>query len=155
MGRRFRLDGREVTVSLPEEERVFLSELLEILAQVPRSGEDPASRRLRVPVYLDDPEANDEWWRLMGEELNSARNDDRRTFQGVVAGGAPAQLSIEEANAFLRVLNEGRLVLGARFGVEVEEDHYRLPQEQREILDYLGWLLEDLTDTLRRGLGGS
>ena len=61
-------------------------------------------------------------------------------------------LSYEEADAFLRVLNEGRLALGARFGLEVEEDHDRLPEEQRDIMDYLGWLLEDLTAELTRSL---
>jgi hypothetical protein len=50
------------------------------------------------------------------------------------------------------VLNEGRLALGARFGLEVEEDHDRLPEDQREILDFLGWLLEDLTLELSRSL---
>jgi hypothetical protein len=50
------------------------------------------------------------------------------------------------------VLNEGRLALGARFGVEVEEDHDRLPEDRREVMDYLGWLLEDLTVELSRTL---
>jgi hypothetical protein len=50
------------------------------------------------------------------------------------------------------VLNEGRLALGARFGLDVEEDHDRLPEEQRDILDYLGWLLEELTSELSRSL---
>ena len=61
-------------------------------------------------------------------------------------------MSNEEADAFLRVLNEGRLALGARFGLEVEEDHDQLPEEQRDIMDYLGWLLEDLTSELSRSL---
>jgi hypothetical protein len=42
--------------------------------------------------------------------------------------------------------------LGARFGVEVEADHDQLPEDQREIMDYLGWLLEDLTLELSRTL---
>jgi hypothetical protein len=102
-------------------------------------------------VYLDDPGSNDEWWRLMGEELMAARYADRRVFQRVLGDGA-GHLSDEEANAFLRVLNEGRLALGARFGLDVEEDHDRLPEEQRDILDYLGWLLEELTSELSRSL---
>jgi hypothetical protein len=151
MQRRFRANGGRVEVDLTGDERAFLAGLLEVLAGLPRTGDDPATRRLRVPVYLDDPESNDEWWRLMGEELTAARNADRRVFQRALGEG-PCHLSEEEANAFLRVLNEGRLALGARFGLDVEEDHDRLPEEQRDIMDYLGWLLEDLTGELSRTL---
>jgi len=61
-------------------------------------------------------------------------------------------LSSEDANAFLRVLNEARLALGARLGVEVEADHEQLPDESRDVLDYLGWILEELTTALTRSL---
>ena len=152
MQRRFRATRDGIDVDLSSEERVFLSGLLEILAGMPRVGDDLASQRLRVPVYLDDPESNDEWWRLMGEELTAARNSDRHVFQRVLNGEGRSRLSNEEADAFLRVLNEGRLALGAQFGLEVEEDHDQLPEEQREIMDYLGWLLEDLTSELSRTL---
>ena len=144
--------GGGIDVDLSADEKVFLSELLEVLAGIPRVGDDPASQRLRVPVYLDDPESNDEWWRLMGEELTAARNADRHVFHKVMVDSGPAHLSDEQADAFLRVLNEGRLALGARFGLEVEEDHDQLPEDQRDILDYLGWLLEELTSQLTRSL---
>jgi Domain of unknown function (DUF2017) len=141
-----------VMVSLEPEEKVFLSEMLEMLVALPREGDDPASRRLRVPVYLDDPEANQEWWRLMGSELDSARTDDRRLFEHVLTRPESTLLTDQEADAFLRVLNEGRLALGARFGLDVEEDHEALPEAQRDILDFLGWLLEELTTELSRSL---
>ena len=151
MERRFRAAEGGIDIDLTGNEKSFLTGLLDVLAGLPRTGDDPASRRLRVPVYLDDPESNDEWWRLMGEELMAARHADRRVFQRALGDG-PCHLTEEEANAFLRVLNEGRLALGARFRLEVEEDHDRLPEEQRDILDYLGWLLEDLTSELSRSL---
>lgn len=152
MQRRFKTARGGIDVLLSEEEKVFLSGLLDLLAGLTRDGEDPASRRLRVPVYLDDPESNDEWWRLMGDELAAARNDDRRIYQRALTDTGPVHLAEAEADAFLRVLNEGRLALGARFGLEVEEDHDQLPEEQRDILDYLGWLLEELTSELSRSL---
>lgn len=152
MQRRFKSARGGIDVNLSPEEKVFLSGLLEVLATVPRVGDDPASRRLRVPVYLDDPESNEEWWRLMGEELTAARNADRQVYHRVMTEPDRVHLSDEEADAFLRVLNEGRLALGARFRVEVEEDHETLPEDQREILDYLGWLLEELTSELTRAL---
>ncbi|MGH8944376.1 MAG: DUF2017 family protein [Acidimicrobiia bacterium] len=152
MQRRFKSTRGGIDVDLTDDEKVFLTGLLDLLAGIPAAADEPASRRLRVPVYLDDPESNEEWWRLMEGELHAARNADRRVFQHVLDEGGRQHMSNEEADAFLRVLNEGRLALGARFGLEVEEDHDQLPEEQRDIMDYLGWLLEDLTSELSRSL---
>jgi hypothetical protein len=152
MARRFKTARGGIDVDLTTDEKEFLSGLLEVLAGIPARGEDPATQRLHVPVYLDDPESNAEWWRLMEGELAAARTADRGVFERTIAQEGRRHLSNEEADAFLRVLNEGRLALGARFGLEVEEDHDRLPGEQREIMDYLGWLLEDLTLELSRSL---
>lgn len=152
MQRRFKSTRGGIDVDLTDDEKIFLTGLLELLAGIPAAADEPASRRLRVPVYLDDPESNEEWWRLMEGELHAARNADRRVFQHVLDEGGRRHMSNEEADAFLRVLNEGRLALGARFGLEVEEDHDQLPEEQRDIMDYLGWLLEDLTSELSRSL---
>jgi hypothetical protein len=152
MARRFKAVRGGIDVDLTEDEREFLSGLLEVLAGIRASDDDPAARRLRVPVYLDDPESNEEWWRLMEGELNAGRSADRSVFERTITEAGRRHLSVDEANAFLRVLNEGRLALGARFGVEVEEDHDRLPEDRREVMDYLGWLLEDLTVELSRTL---
>jgi hypothetical protein len=152
MQRRFKSTRGGIDVDLTDDEKVFLTGLLDLLAGIPAAADEPASRRLRVPVYLDDPESNEEWWRLMEGELHTARNADRRVFQHILDEEGRQHMSNEEADAFLRVLNEGRLALGARFGLEVEEDHDQLPEEQRDIMDYLGWLLEDLTSELSRSL---
>ncbi|HJQ90512.1 MAG TPA: DUF2017 family protein [Acidimicrobiia bacterium] len=152
MQRRFKSTRGGIDVDLTDDEKVFLTGLLDLLAGIPAAADEPASRRLRVPVYLDDPESNEEWWRLMEGELHAARNADRRVFQHILDEEGRQHMSNEEADAFLRVLNEGRLALGARFGLEVEEDHDQLPEEQRDIMDYLGWLLEDLTSELSRSL---
>jgi hypothetical protein len=152
MARRFKAVRGGIDVDLTPDEKEFLSGVLEVLAGIKATGDDPAARRLHVPVYLDDPESNDEWWRLMEGELAAARTDDRGVFGRTIEDTGRRHLSNDEADAFLRVLNEGRLVLGARFGLEVEEDHDRLPEDQREIMDYLGFLLEDLTLELSRSL---
>ncbi len=149
---RFRYRGGKIVVELPKEEREFLSDVLELLASIPASGDDPATRRLQVPVYLDDPEANSEWWLFMGEELSIARSTDRGVYQRVMEAEGKITLTPEEADAFLRVLNEGRLALGARFGLEVEADHDQLPEEQRQVMDYLGWTLEEMTVALSAAL---
>lgn len=141
-----------VRVRLTVEERAFLADVLPLLAGVGKVGEDPAATRLNVPVYLDDPDSNEEWWRLMGEELRASRSDDRTIFSKVVSAEDGVVLAAEEADAFLRVVNEARLALGARLGLDVEDDHDRLPEDSRQVLDYLGWILEELTDELSRNL---
>ncbi len=151
---RFERVGERIRVRLPAAEREFLAQVLDLLADVdsaPADSGDPAARRLNVPVYLDDEGSNQEWWRLMGDELASARNADRGVYRRVLES-KESRLTGEEADGFLRVLNEGRLAFAARLGLEVEEDHDRLPDAERGALDYMGWILEDLTLTLMSAL---
>ena len=131
---------------------MFLGDVLPMLAGIGARGVDPAADRLTVPVYLDDPGANEEWWRLMGQDLDAARRADRAVFSKMLAGGESTALDTDEADAVLRVLNEARLALGARLGVDVEADHDELPEESRQVLDYLGWIQEELTAELTRTL---
>lgn len=143
-------DGIEVTLSV--EEKAFLGDVLPMLAGIGAPGSDPAADRLNVPVYLDDPDANQEWWRLMGQDLDAARRADRAVFGKVVSADGDVVLNEEDADAVLRVLNEARLALGARFGIDVEEDHDQIPQDSRQVMDYLGWIQEELTVELMRAL---
>lgn len=143
-------DGIEVR--LTPEERMFLGDVLPLLAGIGPTGVDPAADRLRIPVYLDDPESNDEWWRLMGQDLSGARRADRAVFDRMVSSPKPVWLDGDEADAVLRVLNEARLALGARLGIDVESDHDDLSEESRQVMDYLGWVQEELTVELMRRL---
>ncbi len=145
-----RADGIEVNLS--PEIRTFLGDVLPLLAEVGDSKDDPAAQRLRVPVYLDDPDSNEEWWRLMGPDLEAARRADRLVFQKTIESDGPVRLGDGEADALLRVLNETRLALGARMGVEVEEDYDDLPEHSRMVLAYLGSILEELTEALSHRL---
>lgn len=144
------VDG--IRVELTPEERMFLGDVLPLLAGIGAPGSDPAADRLTVPVYLDDPEANDEWWRLMGQDLEASRKADRTAFQKMISSDDPVTLAVDDADAVLRVLNLARLALGARFGVDVESDHDELPEDSRQVMDYLGWIQEELTMELTRAL---
>ncbi len=148
---RFSSTPEGILVALSEQERIFLGDVLPLLSGVGLSPDDPAAERLNVPVYLDDPDSNQEWWRLMGDDLAAAKSSDRSVFETFVSSG-PVTLNAGEADAVLRVLNEARLVLGARMGVEVEEDHDKLPEDSRQILDYLSWIQEELIVELTKGL---
>lgn len=148
----FRITAGGIAVEMSPEERMFLGDVLPLLAGIGAKGADPAADRLMVPVYLNDPEANEEWWRLMGQDLDAARQADRAVFSKMVSGEAPVVLDLEEADAVLRVLNEVRLALGARLGIEVAADHNELAEESRQVMDYLGWIQEELTIELTRAL---
>ena len=127
-----------ILVTLEPDDLDLLRQLPEFLGELGEPDEDPAASRLQVPVYLDDPEASEEWWRLMGGELDQSRAADRSAFALVVeAASAGTLASTAEAEAFLRVLNEARLALAARLGVEVEADYEELPDDDRSALDYL------------------
>lgn len=149
---RFKTVEGGIRVELTPEERMFLGDVLPLLAGVGATGEDPAADRLNVPVYLDDPDANAEWWRFMGEDLQAGRHADRAVFEKVVRGEGKTVVSFEEGNALLRVLNEARLALGARLGIDVESDHDDLSEDSRQVMDYLGWIQEELTAELMRAL---
>lgn len=148
----FRHTAEGIAVEMSPEERMFLGDVLPLLAGIGARGTDPAADRLMVPVYLNDPEANEEWWRLMGQDLDAARQADRAVFSKMVTGETPVVLDLEEADAVLRVLNEVRLALGARLGIEVAADHDDIGEESRQVMDYLGWIQEELTTELTRAL---
>jgi hypothetical protein len=88
----------------------------------------------------------------MGSELDAGRRSDRAVFENTISSEAPVALTNADADAVLRVLNEARLALGARFGIDVEQDHDDLPEDSRQVLDYLGWIQEELTVELMRAL---
>ena len=148
----FKTTRKGIVASFTPDEQMFLGDVLPLLAGIGAVGVDPAATRLNVPVYLDDPESNEEWWRLMGPELGDGRKGDRHLFSKVVGSKGPVTLSDDEADSILRVLNEARLALGARIGIEVEEDHDRVSVEGRQALDFLGWIQEELTVELTRAL---
>ena len=147
----FKAKRGKISVTLTDAERIFLGDVLPFLASLGRKGDDPAATRLNVPVYLDDAAANDEWWRLMGDELDAGRRADRSVFESIVAGDL-SSLDIGQANAVLRVLNEARLALGARLGIDIEDDYETVSEEGRQAMDYLGWIQEELIVELTQTL---
>ncbi len=127
----------------------FLSDVPELLATVGTSETDPAADRLEVPVYLDDAEANEDWWRWMGGELAESKSADRSAFTEILAGAeAGIDISELEAYAMLRVLTETRLVIAARAGLEIEADYETLDEHTLAVLNTLALLQESLIEAL-------
>jgi hypothetical protein len=158
-----------VELTLTDIEVTFLTDLPRLLAGLGTPESDPGAARLSPPVYLGDPEADAEWRRLAGTELEASRRADRSAFESVLeavseslpesgqtepAGLAgTAVISRAEADAVLRVVNEARLVLGARWGIETADDYEDLRPEASEVLSFLGWLVSDLAEVLEETLG--
>lgn len=89
-------------------------------AEVP---EDPVLARLLPDGYRDDPEAAHEFRRFTESGLRSAKLESAQTLlQTLPASGGKVRLSAEQAEAWLRSLNDVRLALGVRLGVTDEFD---------------------------------
>jgi hypothetical protein len=131
--------GDGVEIELEAELVEFLLRFPKMLDEIGQGAEDPAGERLNVPVYLDDPDANTEWWNFMGSELDASRQADRSAFREVLEASIDGTIaSREEAHAMARVLNESRLAMAARIGVETESDYERLDPPAAAMLQALG-----------------
>jgi Domain of unknown function (DUF2017) len=142
--------GGGVELRLSRDERSLLGGLVaELRALLDGAPGDPSLRRLFPPAY---DEAGDEraYRDLMGGELL----DGRRAALDVVAQTVDReQLDAEEADAWLRALNDLRLVLGTRldvqedtFAEELRRDDPRAPA--LAVYGYLSWMQEELIGAL-------
>ncbi len=122
-------------------------------AEVP---DDPVLARLLPDGYRDDPESAQEFRRFTESGLRSAKVESAQTLlQTLPAGGGRVRLSPEQAEAWLRSLNDVRLALGVRLGVtddfdglseDVEADDPRFAYVQ--VYQWLAFLQESLVAAL-------
>jgi hypothetical protein len=141
-----------------------LSDLLDA-GQDPESpgGADPALERLFPRAYLDptEEEAEAEWQRLVhGDLMDGRRRALAAMEQGLARDPDPrgrlvVTLTDEEAEAWLAVLNDARLTLGARLEVTEDFDLSGLDPTDPETAPYavfwwLGLLEERLVAVLAR-----
>ena len=122
-------------------------------AQTPQ---DPALARLLPDAYRDDPDAAGEFRRFTEESLRNAKQESARiVLDTLPADGGPVKLSGDQAQSWLRALNDVRLALGVRLGVteEFEEQWQELdPVDPRwaafEVYAWLGAVQESLVQAL-------
>jgi len=147
----FRNVAGQVELTLERWAADALGAVVELLETVGMIDADPAVGRLDQAPYPDDPEASAEFQRLMAGELEQSRAADRSAFSLTVEQ-APrgVTLSAGEAEAWLRVLAEARLVLASRLGIAEDGWEDDLPEDDPPValLHYLGWLQQSLADTL-------
>jgi hypothetical protein len=87
----------------------------------PKAPEDPVLARLLPDGYRDDPEAAGEFRKYTEPTLRNAKQRAAQEMLDTLpAAGGRVQLTPEQAQAWLKALNDVRLALGVR--LEVTED---------------------------------
>jgi hypothetical protein len=127
---------RELLRTLPGELRALLGS----------ERDDPGLRRLFPPAYERDEEGEAEYRGLMADELLEGRRAALRLVQETAGRD---RLTAEELDAWLRALNDLRLVLGTRLDVteetyETELDPEHPQAHELSLYAYLSWLQEQL-----------
>ena len=139
-----------ITLHLPLQEQGLLrglaTDLVTTLGEAPT---DPSLRRLSPPAY--DDEADERGYRdIMGAELASGRV---QALELLVATAGNERLSPDEAEAWLRALNDLRLVLGTHLDVQEDSLLDRIDSDDPDaaglaVYAYLSWLQEQLVEAL-------
>ena len=137
------------SLNLPPEERDLLRSLPSQLAELIREGDDPALLRLYPPAYTDDPKQEEQYRHYMREDLREHHLEALEIMEKTVDA---THLDEEQMGAWLRALNELRLVLGTRLDVTeellaVRDSDPRAPG--LALYHYLGWLQEQVVRALR------
>jgi Domain of unknown function (DUF2017) len=139
----FRRSRKGVTMNLEEQEarviRHVLGEMLELLGPPESQAADPlaaavgigtattppedsALARLFPDGYRDDPEASADFRRYTEPGLREAKRSAARTALATLESTGKRVLTAEESEAWLRALNDTRLVLGDRLGITEDWD---------------------------------
>jgi hypothetical protein len=139
-----------VELRLSREERTLLVGLAaELRSLLEGETGDPSLRRLFPPAYEDEQD-EDAYRALMGAELLDGR---REALELLARSAEQERLSAGEADAWLRALNDLRLVLGTRLDVQEDTLLDELPPDDERaaglaIYGYLSWLQEQLVAAL-------
>jgi hypothetical protein len=93
------------------------------LAESTEPPDDPVLARLLPDAYRDDPDAAAEFRRFTEPDLRSGKVTCAMTLlETLPPGGGRIRLTADQAQAWLRSLNDVRLALGTRLGVTEDFD---------------------------------
>jgi hypothetical protein len=140
-------------LNLPPEERALLRSLPAQFRAVLQT-DDPNLRRIFPPAYTDDDDANDEFQRLMREELL----EGKLVALAIVEETAGADhLTGEQLEGWLGALESLRLFLGTQLDVTDETYAMELDPDDPSapalaLYSYLSWLQEQAVEALSSGL---
>jgi Domain of unknown function (DUF2017) len=142
-----RAENGEIVLRLPEHERALLRGIAVSIRDRLAAEDDPALRRLFPPAYAD-PEHEAEYRELTRAQLVTGRE---RALEVLVTTVDQESLSAEEADSWLRALNDMRLVLGTALDVEEDLDWDAIDAEsprapEYAMYGYLSWIQEQLVE---------
>jgi hypothetical protein len=137
-------DGRVQLRFSPEERALLAAVASDLRAQLEDEFDDPSFRRLFPPAY-DDAEHEKTYRDLAGDELLDGR---REALELLAATARNDYLSAVEADAWLRALNDLRLVLGTRLDVQEDTLIDRPQSPELALYGYLSWVQEQLVAAL-------
>jgi Domain of unknown function (DUF2017) len=143
---RRRKDGT-YDLRLGEKERRLIEGLIPQMQEL-LAMDDPSLVRVFPPAYPDDDKLDEEYRRLMRDDLLSGRFADLDVIEDTVDA---ERLSADQAEAWMRALNSLRLVLGTR--LDVTEDMERPDPDDPDapsyaVYEYLSYLVNELVDAL-------
>ena len=156
MSRPFRRVGDHIRMELEDYDLELLRALPRDLRDILDSPDpdDPVVKRLFPPYVLDDERADAEVRRLVYDDLLREKISSLEDLVKVLERGAwhrdrfRVELAEDEPAMFLGVLNDLRLTLGARIGIdhldrdEVDERHPAAGTIA--VIDHFGWLQHEL-----------
>jgi hypothetical protein len=138
---------------LPPEERELLQSLPKQMRDVLRT-DDPALRRLFPSAYTDDTEADEEFRRLMREELLEGKLAALRIVEETAGAD---HLTGQQLEGWLGALESLRLYLGTQLDIteavyerDVDPDDPAAPA--LALYGYLSWLQEEAVAALSSNL---
>ena len=145
-----RTPAGEIRLRFADEERDMLREVAgELETLLVEDPDDPSLRRLFPPAH-EDEELEREYRELTHGQLVGGRERALATMRQTAGREL---LTAEEADAWLRALNDARLVLGTRLDLpedvdwdEVDATDARAPE--LALYAYLSWIQEQLVEAL-------
>jgi Domain of unknown function (DUF2017) len=142
--------GGTIRVDLDPEERALLRQVAaELTALLDEPPGDPSLRRLRPPAH-EDATLERDYQMLTRPQLDAARKSALATLARTADQD---RLSGDEADAWLRVLNDARLVLGTRLDIAEDFDWSTVEDDPRApelaVYAYLSWIQEQLIAAVR------
>lgn len=155
-----RLGVDRYRISLPEHEAELLRSLLPQLRGLLTTGlgdNDPSLTRLFPTAYANDPERDAGYQALVRDELLEKRFASLDVIEGLLAEADGGEVSGEELSAWMRAINDLRLVLGTRLDVGEDDDPSDIAPDDPDaqawaIYHYLAMLVSVIVDALAEDL---
>lgn len=161
----------KVTLNLKEDERKILLQLFEQMQQllelpdVPQNPDplallvgldgpteipsDPALARLFPAAYVDDQAAASDFRRFTEPDLRNEKLTNVELVSHLLENNSEKlELNQAQINAWLKSLNDVRLVLGTRLGISEEYREQSSTDPGLHLYDYLTFLQSTLIDSL-------